>query len=355
MHLSKFKPLHLSIYQDLRGSIYRVRAILDSLLSISLDTFVSFHLPNTFFSLNTSFPRDFRPKYHLLSSGMIFFTHSIMHFMFFDPTFEIVYKLWGFSKLMEFLWNFWDQLCENVFKSSCIASYLHYNIVSCILDMWLLCWNDCVLIGLDWVEPMMFLLLHITCSCIFMHTYLTLYIFLCIDCDWCFFACISLSFLLSVSCSMEPKRKSTPSWNPLHSGASSSFDPTPSHVRFRDVNPNRTSLRTFLDEAFIQNAKSFYWTFPTLTYPLSFIVGGWESLCDVLVTCPWVLIQEFYSNMHGFDYLVLIFGTRVWGTCIVVTPDIVSDVLRVLKVVHANYLGYDRLKTVSKDKLISSF
>ena len=40
---------------------------------------------------------------------------------------------------------------------------------------------------------------------------------------------------------------------------------------------------------------------------------------------------------------------------IVVTPDIVSDVLRVLKVVHANYLGYDRLKTVSKDKLISSF
>ena len=37
--------------------------------------------------------------------------------------------------------------------------------------------------------------------------------------------------------------------------------------------PNWTSLRTSLDEAFIRNAKSFYWTSPTVTYPLSFIVG----------------------------------------------------------------------------------
>ena len=36
---------------------------------------------------------------------------------------------------------------------------------------------------------------------------------------------------------------------------------------------NWTSLRTSLDEAFIRNAKSFYWTSPTMTYPLSFIVG----------------------------------------------------------------------------------
>ena len=37
--------------------------------------------------------------------------------------------------------------------------------------------------------------------------------------------------------------------------------------------PKRTSLRTSLDEAFIRNTKSFYWTSPTLTYPLSFTVG----------------------------------------------------------------------------------
>ena len=33
---------------------------------------------------------------------------------------------------------------------------------------------------------------------------------------------------------MAPKHKSTPARNPLHFGASSSFDPTLSHIRFRD-------------------------------------------------------------------------------------------------------------------------
>ena len=37
--------------------------------------------------------------------------------------------------------------------------------------------------------------------------------------------------------------------------------------------PNRTSLRTFLDEAFIRNAKSLCRTSPTLTYPLSSTIG----------------------------------------------------------------------------------
>ena len=82
---------------------------------------------------------------------------------------------------------------------------------------------------------------------------------------------------------------------------------------------------------------------------------GWESLCDVSVTCPSVLIQEFYSNMHGFDYSVPCFVTCVRGTRIVVTPDIVSDVLRVLRLEHPDYPGCDHLRTMSKDELISSF
>ena len=36
--------------------------------------------------------------------------------------------------------------------------------------------------------------------------------------------------------------------------------------------PERTSRRTSLDKAFIRNAKSFCWTSPTLSYPLSFTV-----------------------------------------------------------------------------------
>ena len=38
---------------------------------------------------------------------------------------------------------------------------------------------------------------------------------------------------------------------------------------------------------------------------------GWKSLCDVSVICPLVLIQEFYSNMHGIDRSVPLFFTRV--------------------------------------------
>ena len=78
---------------------------------------------------------------------------------------------------------------------------------------------------------------------------------------------------------------------------------------------------------------------------------GWESLCDVPVTCPTVLIQEFYSNMHGFDFSVLLFSTRIQGMRIVVTPQLVADVLHVPRVEHPNYPGCERLRTVSKDEL----
>ena len=38
-----------------------------------------------------------------------------------------------------------------------------------------------------------------------------------------------------------------------------------------------------------------------------------------------------------------------------VTPDIVSNVLHVPRVAHPDYPGCDRLKTVSKDELMSAF
>ena len=59
--------------------------------------------------------------------------------------------------------------------------------------------------------------------------------------------------------------------------------------------------------------------------------------------------------MHGFDYSIPQFITRVRGICMVVTPDIVFEVLHVPRVVHPDYPGYDRLKTFSKDELASLF
>ena len=54
------------------------------------------------------------------------------------------------------------------------------------------------------------------------------------------------------------------------------FLPLTLHLLLYDfvmIKPKRTFQRTFVDGAFIWNATSFCWTFLTLTYPLSFIVG----------------------------------------------------------------------------------
>ena len=59
--------------------------------------------------------------------------------------------------------------------------------------------------------------------------------------------------------------------------------------------------------------------------------------------------------MHGFDYSIPLFVTRIRGTRIVVTLDIVSDVLYVLRVEHPDYPDFERLRSVSKDEMISAF
>ena len=68
-----------------------------------------------------------------------------------------------------------------------------------------------------------------------------------------------------------------------------------------------------------------------------------------------MIIQEFYSNMHGFNYSIPHFITCVRGTRIVVTPDLIFEVLHIPKVEFADYPGYDHLRTVSKDELSSLF
>ena len=82
---------------------------------------------------------------------------------------------------------------------------------------------------------------------------------------------------------------------------------------------------------------------------------GWESLCDVPVTCPFMLIQEFYSNRYGFDFSLPLFSTCVRGTRIVVTTQLDTDVLHVSRVEHPDYPGCEHLRTVSKDEMISAF
>ena len=59
--------------------------------------------------------------------------------------------------------------------------------------------------------------------------------------------------------------------------------------------------------------------------------------------------------MHGLDSSIPLFITHVRGTRIVITPDIVSEVLHVLRVEHLDYPSCERLRTVSKDEMIYAF
>ena len=141
---------------------------------------------------------------------------------------------------------------------SCIASRLHYNYIfmhyRCVLYM-LFC---CVLLGLDWVDPTMFLSLHVTYSCIY--TFISLYSYILIV--WCFSTC--LSFSLSISLFFQLVALWHLNENPFHPKTLfilGHFLPlTLLLLLFGSlmIKPERTFRRTSLDEAFIQNTKSFY-------------------------------------------------------------------------------------------------
>ena len=106
----------------------------------------------------------------------------------------------------------------------------------------------CVLIGLDWAEPMMLfkfachMFMHSPCIRTFCSIYLIFELF------WDFSDCLPLYLFLIVFTlvvSMAPKRKSTPSRNPLRSGASSSSDFAPFTLRFRDGDAHKAFSENF--------------------------------------------------------------------------------------------------------------
>ena len=151
----------------------------------------------------------------------------------------------------------------------------------------------------------------------FMHTYLSFLSFWYWSC-WYSSACLSL--FLSVSLHMAPKHKSTPSRNPLRFGVASSSNPTPSSVWFCDDKAHQDFLENFSRCGIHSEHQVILSDFFNTDLPNVIYNRGWESLFDILVTCPSVIIQKFYSNMHRFDYSVPHFITRVQCTCIVVTP-----------------------------------
>ena len=127
--------------------------------------------------------------------------------------------------------------------------------------------------------------------------------------------------------SIAPKRKSTPARNPLHSGASSPSDSALLSLRFRDDDAHKAFSENFSRRGVHSECQVILANFANIDLPTIIHNREWESLCDISVTCPLVLIQEFYSNMHEIDRLVPLFFTRVRGIRIPVTTQLVVDVL----------------------------
>ena len=103
--------------------------------------FLTPHLPkHPSLTLNL-FPTQSSASRLISFSSMILFLSFNHAFHLLWPNFWGFWKILGFSKLMRFLQTFWVGCCLNDLKCSCIASHLDFNNVSCILDVYLLCWN----------------------------------------------------------------------------------------------------------------------------------------------------------------------------------------------------------------------
>ena len=114
----------------------------------------------------------------------------------------------------------------------------------------------------------------------------------------------SPSLSLVLVCSMAPKRKSTPSQNPLCFGASTSSDSAPSHIRFRDDKARKDFSENFSRRGIHSEHQVILSDFSDIDLLTVIYSRGCESLCGIPITCPFVIIHKFYSNMHRFDTLV---------------------------------------------------
>ena len=133
----------------------------------------------------------------------------------------------------------------------------------------------------------------------FMHTY-SLFSFLFVLLVMCFLS-FSPSLSLSDRLHMAPKRKSTMAWNPLGSESSSS-NPTPLlHIWFHDVKAQQDFLENFQRCGFHLERHVILSIFSDISLPGVIWTRGWDSLCEILLRCPIVFIQKFYSNIHDIN------------------------------------------------------
>ena len=111
-----------------------------------------------------------------------------------------------------------------------------------------------------------------------MHTYFLFNILGIFDIAWDFYDCLFFLslFLFMLVMSMAPKHKSTPTRNPLRSDASSSSDPSPSHIRFRDDDAFKAFSKNFSRWGIHSEHQVILSDFADTDLPFVIHSGGWE-------------------------------------------------------------------------------
>ena len=97
-------------------------------------------------------------------------------------------------------------------------------------------------------------------------------------------------FLFTLVVSMAPKRKSTLTRNLLHSGASSSSNSAPLSLRFHDDDAHKAFSENFSRRGVHLERQVILADFANINLPTVIHSWEWESLCNVLITCPFMLI-----------------------------------------------------------------
>ena len=117
-------------------------------------------------------------------------------------------------------------------------------------------------------------------------------------------------FLFTLVVSMAPKRKSTSTWNPLHSGASSSSDSAPLSLRFRNDNAHKAFLENFSRRGVHSERQVILVDFVDIDLPI--IVGNgnhcvmsWSlvlscSFKSFTPTCTGLIVQ-YLSSLLAFE------------------------------------------------------
>ena len=149
-----------------------------------------------------------------------------------------------------------------------------------------------MLVGLDWAEPMIYLLCMSHVHAFSMHVYFFSHILIIVNCFGTFLI-ISFSFpllLVTLVVSMAPKHKSTPARNPLHSGASTSSNHAPLSLRSHNNDAHKAFTKNFSRRGIHSERRVILGHFADTNLPTVIHSREWESLCDEPITYPLVLI-----------------------------------------------------------------